>query len=540
LLGAYAACSGNAPETPRASQPKTSPDGTPTNTGEAGAVQAGGGEANASEPSPSASTKASSPVTTKPTSTKPTTGTGGTSTVTTEPSEEAGQGGATFELPRECDSDTQLPPTNLVCTGLFADITSKLVAPGVEAYAPAVPLWSDGAEKQRWIELPPDTTIDNSDPSEWMFPIGTKVWKEFSRAGRRVETRLWHKVDTNYWVDATYAWNADETAATRSAGGDFTLPDGSSYHIPTPDECQDCHRGRTDRILGFEQTLLGLAGATGYNLERLSAEGRLSNPPAATTLTIGDDGTALAAPALAWLHVNCGTTCHNRNSNAMAWSTGLFMRLDPTELDARAVNAFDTLTTTIGVAAVTPAWSGRTRIAAGDPAHSLLYDLITHRGTGQQMPPIATNVVDEADVPLVEAWITELPHSSAGATGSGGFGGMAQGGASGREGGSGGHGMFGNGGTGGHGAGTFGGVAGIAGANAGTSGVAGGGGVTSGGGGAPSDQSGGNSTAAGSAGGGNDNGGDGVGLGGASDDGSETENGGATDADPSPDTGIVI
>jgi len=324
----------------------------------------------------------------------------------------AGEGGALAAADSAlCASDTQLPPQNLACTGLYANILNKQLAPGIEAYAPAVPLWSDGAEKQRWISLPAGTKIDTSDPSEWSFPVGTKVWKEFSRAKQRVETRMWQKADTDFWVAATYAWSSDETSAARSAGGDIALGTGT-YHVPTPDECQDCHRGRTDRLLGFEQVLLGLSGATGLNLERLIAEDRLTEPPKATPLVLGDDGTGLAAPALAWLHVNCGVSCHNQNSNAKAWSTGMFLRLDPTLLDGSSVAGFDALKTTLGVSAVTPTWKGRTRIVPGDPAHSLVFDLISHRGTGQQMPPIATSFVDEADIPLVEAWIAEQKPSA--------------------------------------------------------------------------------------------------------------------------------
>jgi hypothetical protein len=310
-------------------------------------------------------------------------------------------------LPPSCAGATT-PPSSLVCTGLYSDIVAKTIAPGIEAYAPAVPLWSDGASKQRWILLPAGTKIDTTNADEWVFPVGTKVWKEFSQDGNRVETRLWQKVTATFWVDATYAWNGDESVATRSAGGDMPWGTGT-YHIPTSDECQKCHRGRTDRILGFEQVLLGLAGAQGMTLGRLAAEGRLTSPPKSTTLLIGDDGTGLAAPALAWMHVNCGTTCHNRNSTATAWATGMFLRLDPTALDGRSVADFDALKTTIGVTETSPNWPGRTRIVPHDPAKSLLYQLISHRGTGNQMPPIATSLVDVADIPLVEAWIEQLP-----------------------------------------------------------------------------------------------------------------------------------
>ena len=314
----------------------------------------------------------------------------------------------TLAVPASC-AGAAVPPSSLECTGLYSNIVAKTIAPGIEAYTPALSLWADGATKQRWIFLPAGMKIDNSNPNEWVFPVGTKVWKEFSRDGIRVETRLWQKVSATYWVDTTYQWSADESAATATDGGDIPWGDGGTYHIPTPDECQQCHRGRNDRILGFEQSLLGLAGAQGLTLGVLATEGRLTTPTLEPPLVIGDDGTGLAAPALGWLHVNCGTTCHNSNESATAFSTGLFMRLDPTQLDGRSVKGFDTLTTTIGVAAVSPSFKGKTRIVPRDPTHSLLYQLISHRGTGIQMPPIASNVVDEGDIPLVEAWIDVLP-----------------------------------------------------------------------------------------------------------------------------------
>lgn len=311
-------------------------------------------------------------------------------------------------LPAICNTDTQLPPKNLVCTGLYSDIATRTLAPGILAYAPAVPLWSDGAEKYRWIYLPPGTQIDNSDPNEWKFPVGTKLWKEFDRGGQRVETRLWYKARDGFWVDATYAWNADSTAATISAGGDITLKDGTAYHIPLGNECTLCHRGRKEHILGFEHVNLALPGATGYTMANLIAEGKLTVPPASASVTIGDDGTGVAAPALGWLHTNCGTTCHNRNQNSTAYGAGMFLRLDPTTLDGRSSAAFDPVKTTIGIMENTPAWAGKTRIVPGRPADSLIYQLITHRGTMDQMPPIASALVDTAHVALVQTWIAAM------------------------------------------------------------------------------------------------------------------------------------
>jgi hypothetical protein len=328
----------------------------------------------------------------------------------------------------EC-ANAAVPPVDIECTGLYANVATKALAAGVRAYAPAVPLWSDNASKGRWIFLPPGTTIDRTDPTEWIFPVGTKVWKEFSRNGKRIETRLFEKVQTAYWVRTTYAWNADESAASISGGGDFPLAgDGGTYHIPTPDECDQCHRGRNDHLLGFEEVSLGLAGATGLTLDTLASEGLLTPAPTRTHLTVGDDGTGVAAAPLAWIHINCGTSCHNNNSNSTAYGASMRLRLDPTQLDGRSSVDFDARRTTIGNVSTTPAWDGQTRIVAGDPSHSLLAKLITNRGTDNpvdnQMPPIASSLVDVPDSQNVIAWIAKMPAASsdAGPSSDGGAG----------------------------------------------------------------------------------------------------------------------
>src|ERR1043165_6412078 len=57
------------------------------------------------------------------------------------------------------------------------------------SFSPQYPLWSDGAHKRRWIYLPPGTAIDASRLDAWEFPIGTRLWKEFSLGGP-IETRF--------------------------------------------------------------------------------------------------------------------------------------------------------------------------------------------------------------------------------------------------------------------------------------------------------------------------------------------------------------
>jgi hypothetical protein len=317
-----------------------------------------------------------------------------------------------FDAGAECEPVAvgQLPE-ELSCTGLYADIESKEIASGVREFAPAHQLWSDGAEKQRWIYLPEGTQIDTSAADDWRFPVGTKLFKEFSWNGQRVETRLFWKSGEGRWLKAAYHWNEDETQAERFAGGEVQVG-GDTYYIPSAKECDQCHKGRTDRALGFELISLGLPGATGMTLPQLLADGLLTDEPAETALEIGDDGSGQAAPALAWLHVNCGVSCHNNNPAAEGYSSDLRLRLPADGVDGRSSAEFDSVLTTVNVEAQTPRWLGRTLIVPGAPEDSWLYSLASMRNPAvpkDQMPPIASRRVDEDGIMLLGTWIRNIP-----------------------------------------------------------------------------------------------------------------------------------
>jgi len=306
----------------------------------------------------------------------------------------------------DCSNDAG-HPTALGCTGLYANWPSRTLAPGVRAYAPGLALWSDGAEKQRWIELPPGTRIDTSDMNEWRFPTGTKLWKEFRVNGQLVETRfLWKRGDGD-WFRTTYAWSADGASATELTSGQPSW-NGTPYEIPSQDLCTTCHQGRIDGVLGFEAVSLAAPGATGLTLAELVAEGLVTVAPSAPIVVPGN---ATESAALGWLHANCGTACHNRSPSALAGATGLFMRLEVASM--ATVQATDTWQTAVGQpSGFQPAPdAGLLRIAPGDLAHSAIYFRDSFRddqGQDFQMPPVDTHVVPDAGVALVAAWIRGL------------------------------------------------------------------------------------------------------------------------------------
>lgn len=331
-----------------------------------------------------------------------------------------GRGGSPSGELVTCDEDTSRLPKTLDCTGLYDDIGTKSVSSKVREYTPAAPLWSDGAVKRRWLYLPPGTTIDTSSPNDWVFPIGTRTWKEFKVDGKLIETRLFWKVREDYWRRGTYQWNDDETQAEFTLGGDIEI-DRGTYHIPESTECDDCHDGQEDHVLGFNAVNLGLGGAGGVTLAQLVDEGLLSDPPDNVELSIGedetgldDDGVPLAAKALGILHTNCGVTCHNGTPNATANLTDQNLRLDALQLDGSAPNdGWNVLATTLGQRAQGKQWPDRpVRIIPGDPDNSLIVQLMGSRkanGARSQMPPIGTSMVDEDGLAIVREWISRMP-----------------------------------------------------------------------------------------------------------------------------------
>ncbi|MDX1452337.1 MAG: hypothetical protein R3183_07245, partial [Oleiphilaceae bacterium] len=203
-------------------------------------------------------------------------------------------------------------------------------------YSPQYPLWSDGAEKKRWIYIPRKRRIDTRDMEAWVFPVGTKIWKEFafSVAGEttRLETRLMEKTGENDWLMITFVWNDAQTQALRAPAegikNHYALTADTYYDIPSEHDCQYCHAKagldigpQSTPVLGFSALQLsgerdpdaihGEAWHKGMlNLPRLDAL-RITTHPAQYQPKIPDSEIApLQRQVFGYLHGNCGH-CHN-------------------------------------------------------------------------------------------------------------------------------------------------------------------------------------------------------------------------------------
>jgi hypothetical protein len=290
-------------------------------------------------------------------------------------------------------------PKRLSETGLYADIATGQLAPGVAPFTPRFPLWSDGTEKQRWILLPNGAPIDTSNMDEWVFPEGTRVWKQFSVGQVRIETRLLEKhgpTDAD-WITLAYVWDPNDEDATAAPLGEIDSHH-TDHDVPAAGECFACHGGRRSFLLGFSAVqLAGIALAGEMDLGGLIQQGRLSNPPTSNPVVPGN---SVEVAALGYFHGNC-SHCHNPTR--------------PERGGARCFNPEDSYDFTLAVgqldgAASTPTY--RTvvghAVKPGDPDGSRLYELVSSRGMFRQMPPLATEKVDSSAVANIRDWIEGL------------------------------------------------------------------------------------------------------------------------------------
>lgn len=308
----------------------------------------------------------------------------------------AGDGGDDDAGALDAGGDAGLPHT-LAATGLYENAALTVLADGVEPFAPSYALWSDDATKKRWLYLPAGKRIDTSDMDAWKFPVGTKAFKEFTRDGKRVETRMLYKTKAGWYMMA-YAWNAKQAQAVAVPDGVQNAL-GTDHDIPSSDACRECHEGVTDRLLGVSALQLS-HDKPGLDVKQLAAADRLSDPPS------GDFRLPATAEwnALGYLHANCGN-CHNPASV-------VFDRVDmqlwlPVGALASATST-PSYTTTVGVALSETDTGYTTRVIAKDADMSGLVHRMELRGDLKQMPPLASELVDTTGAGLVRTWISGL------------------------------------------------------------------------------------------------------------------------------------
>lgn len=310
-------------------------------------------------------------------------------------------------------------PALLSRTGLYVEGSTDVVRPENLPFSPQYPLWSDGTRKRRWIHVPPGTSIDATQPDAFAFPPGTKLWKEFSYAGR-VETRYMERIADGRWRFATYVWNEDgrDAALAPEDGVDSIAATGAPagrYAIPSRADCLACHEGAAVPVLGFTALQLSPdrdalavhadALEAGADLYAFVARGTIRNLPR----TMIDTAPRIVAAsdveraALGYLHGNCGH-CHNA-SGAVA---GIDLVLAQRAGDAQA-SAGEVLAALVGRDSRFRSHGGdaTSRVVPGDAERSVVAARMRSTNPMTRMPPLGVTVVDDAGLALVERWINQ-------------------------------------------------------------------------------------------------------------------------------------
>ena len=306
-------------------------------------------------------------------------------------------------------------PQRLSETGLFLAGSTTEVDPRNRRFVPQYPLWTDGATKRRWIRLPEGSAIDASDPDAWRFPVGTRLWKEFS-FGERVETRYIERLQDGSFRFATYLWSADGRDAQLQPSAEGTLIEtgaGQRHEVPRESDCRACHEGRPSRVLGFNalqlssdrdpnaphrervpESAIDLAELVARGMLRDVPEGALQPPPRIRSASPRERA------ALGYLYGNC-SGCHNASSPIA--SLGLDL-----DQSVRADESSRALTSTVRVpsAFAIPSSAETLRIAPGHSEVSAVAYRMSSRFAATQMPPLGTRLVDDEALELVRNWIS--------------------------------------------------------------------------------------------------------------------------------------
>jgi hypothetical protein len=277
-----------------------------------------------------------------------------------------------FEIPG-ARPDLYDGPALLSQAGLYADLSTGTLAKGLREYEPRGVLWSDGASKRRWIKLPDGAVIDSKDMDDWVFPTDTRVFKEFTRDNVRIETRMIWKRGPNDWPMVAFIWNPQQTEAYAAPDGRKNAS-GTPHDVPDATQCPTCHSGRADRLLGPTALMLSHPGP-GLTIDTLIAERRLSNPPVRPLTLPGD---AETQNALAYLHANCGN-CHNPKRAGADRDISVYFWQEASALATlEDTVTYKSLVTSKG----SPLWI------------DAVLERMADRGGRQQMPPLATELVD--------------------------------------------------------------------------------------------------------------------------------------------------
>lgn len=314
--------------------------------------------------------------------------------------------------------------TNLSDWNFFKKPISNLEPiDGILPYDLNTPLFSDYAQKDRFVKFPSQKAAIYSKNDVMSFPKGTILIKNFfyqndlrylNSERKIIETRLL-VYEEHGWIPVSYVWNDEQTEALRQISG-LSLPvswtdkngkiQNISYAVPNQIQCKSCHElkgeiapiGPTARQLNRKYQKEDI-----NQLKKWEAVGLLSNLPDIDEWPIVPDwenprsGT-LGERARAWLDINCAH-CHREHGPAK--NTGLYLSYTEKDLYRLGFNKPP-------VAAGRGSGGLHYDIVAGQPEKSILLYRINSVDPGIMMPEVGRKMIHTEGVALISDWIKSM------------------------------------------------------------------------------------------------------------------------------------
>ncbi|SCY77420.1 hypothetical protein [Flavobacterium caeni] len=317
---------------------------------------------------------------------------------------------------------TQVPYTNLSEYKFFdGDMKEQKPAYGVIPYQPASQLFTDYAEKKRFIWLPKNTKATyDADGKVLELPVGAALIKTFyynrvqpSNTTKIIETRVMIRKESG-WIFAEYVWNDAQTEATLSPGGNNVpltwidandVTKSANYHIPSAAECFTCHNINEVNVpIGIKPQNLNwnyaYTSGTQNQLQKLIDFGYLEDTlpeNIVSTVDFNDTSKPLELRARSYFDANCAH-CHQDGGHAENYA----MRFPFSQTENR---------TNMGVCVshthYVPGFAGRL-VTPGDIDRSMVYYRLTTDEVNLMMPYLGRTILHDEAVALVAEWINSV------------------------------------------------------------------------------------------------------------------------------------
>lgn len=283
-------------------------------------------------------------------------------------------------------------------------------------------LFTDYAEKDRFILIPDDQKATLSEDGDFSYPIGSLIVKNFyftaDQVGSEnlVETRLLIK-DEAEWKAISYVWDENKSDATISKIG-ATIPMSINhntrgkldfdYIVPNKNQCKSCHN-KNEKIdpLGFVYANLNgnveSEGGIVNQLAYLNGKGiidltEVNKDSLSSMVSYLDQSANIQDRALGYLDSNCGH-CHRPDGPGN--TSGLFLQFDEERLNHLGFCKAP-------VAAGRGSGGRKFDIYPGSADSSIIIHRMSSIDPGVMMPELGRSLVHEEGVTIIREWINNI------------------------------------------------------------------------------------------------------------------------------------